>query len=67
MTADEEDEHVIAQANEPLDENGNFVGDRPPVARRTPTFGVPASSVDYMDVSRVRWSPWHLPDPVPGA
>ena len=25
MTADEEDEYVVAQANEPLDENGRFV------------------------------------------
>ena len=28
LTADEEDEYVVAQANEELDENGNFVNDR---------------------------------------
>ncbi|MCB0989483.1 MAG: DNA-directed RNA polymerase subunit beta, partial [Acidimicrobiales bacterium] len=28
LTADEEEEYVVAQANAPLDENGNFVNDR---------------------------------------
>ncbi|MGG6550507.1 UNVERIFIED_CONTAM: hypothetical protein NY100_34440, partial [Prevotella sp. 15_C9] len=32
MTADEEDEYIVAQANEPLDENNHFV--RPRVSGR---------------------------------
>ena len=34
MTADVEDEYIVAQANEPLDENGHFV--RPPRFRPSP-------------------------------
>ena len=28
LTADEEDNYVVAQANEPLDENGKFINKR---------------------------------------
>jgi DNA-directed RNA polymerase subunit beta len=52
LTADEEDLLIIAQANEPLDEEGRFINKR--VTCRT-YFGsidvVPAGEVDYMDVS----------------
>ncbi len=51
MTADMEDGLVIAQANEPLDENGKFV-DKKITARYLHDFvEVSASEIDYMDVS----------------
>ena len=52
LTADEEDLFIIAQANEPLDEEGRFVNKR--VTSRTRFGGidvVPYEEVDYMDVS----------------
>ena len=51
MTADEEDDYVIAQANEPLDEDGRFVNERVTVRRRDEIIEVDAGKVDYMDVS----------------
>ncbi|MBQ8087891.1 MAG: DNA-directed RNA polymerase subunit beta [Clostridia bacterium] len=51
MTADEEDKYVIAQANEPLDENRHFVKDRVTVRRREEIIEVEAARVDYVDVS----------------
>ena len=51
LTADEEDELVIAQANEPLDENEWFVNPRV-TARYNEETGLHArETVDYMDVS----------------
>ena len=52
MTADREADHVIAQANQELDENGNFVGTQA-LARvdEEEAVDVPVSTVDYMDVS----------------
>ncbi len=51
LTADEEDELVIAQANEPLDENEWFVNPRV-TARYNEETGLHArENVDYMDVS----------------
>ncbi|WP_280265638.1 DNA-directed RNA polymerase subunit beta, partial [Nocardia wallacei] len=52
LTADEEDRHVRAQANSPIDDNGNFIDDRV-LARRgneEMEFVFP-NEVDYMDVS----------------
>jgi len=51
LTADEEDENVVAQANEPLDENGWFVNPTVPVRYKHDTIRVPAEQVDFMDVS----------------
>ena len=51
MTADEEDEYVVAQANEPLDENGYFVKKKVNARHRDGFHEVEASSADYMDVS----------------
>ncbi|MBR5380723.1 MAG: DNA-directed RNA polymerase subunit beta [Clostridia bacterium] len=51
MTADEEDRYVIAQANEPIDENGRFVNDRIIVRRREEIIEVERDRVDYIDVS----------------
>lgn len=52
LTADEEDRYIIAQANEPIDDNGKFVNER--VSGR----GIngendiyPREVIDYMDVS----------------
>ena len=52
LTADEEDMLTIAQANEPLDEEGHFINKR--VASRTIEGAidmVPREEADYMDVS----------------
>jgi len=51
LTADEEDECTIAQANAPIDEDGRFLAQRLTVRRRHDNAVVPANQVDYMDVS----------------
>src|SRR5271156_2707851 len=52
LTADEEDRHVVAQANSPIDENGRFIETRVLVRRKAGEVEyVPSSEVDYMDVS----------------
>ena len=51
MTADVEDNYIIAQANEPLDEDGRFLDKNVSARRRDEILEVPASEVDYMDVS----------------
>ena len=51
MTADEEDEYTVAQANEPLDENGYFLKKKVNARHRDGFHEVEASSADYMDVS----------------
>ena len=51
MTADVEDEYVVAQANEPLDEGMHFVRERVSARRRDEILEVNRESVDYMDVS----------------
>ncbi len=52
LTADEEDEHVIAQANAPLTEDNSFAEPRVLVRRKGGEVEfIPAAEVDYMDVS----------------
>jgi DNA-directed RNA polymerase subunit beta len=52
LTADEEDRHVIAQANTPVDPRGRFTEDRVLVRRKGGEVDyVPPTEVDYMDVS----------------
>ena len=51
MTADVEDRFIIAQANEPLDENGYFLGDRVTARAKDDVLSLAPSQVDYMDVS----------------
>ena len=52
LTADEEDEHVIAQANAPLTEDNHFAEARVLVRRRGGEVEyIMAEEVDYMDVS----------------
>jgi DNA-directed RNA polymerase subunit beta len=52
LTADEEDEHIIAQANAPLTEDNHFAESRVLVRRRGGEVeNIQATEVDYMDVS----------------
>lgn len=51
MTADEEDEYVIAQANEPLTEDGRFVNSKVTVRFGDRIVEVANEQVDFMDVS----------------
>ena len=51
MTADEEDEYVVAQANEPLNEDGTFKNNRVTVRIKEEITEVEKEHVDYMDVS----------------
>jgi len=52
LTADEEDRHVVAQANSPIDDNGRFLEERVLVRRKAGEVEyVSSSEVDYMDVS----------------
>jgi DNA-directed RNA polymerase subunit beta len=52
LTADEEDRHVIAQANEPIEPDGSFSGDRVLVRRKGGEVDlIHPDEVDYMDVS----------------
>ncbi|MDR0930162.1 MAG: DNA-directed RNA polymerase subunit beta [Clostridiales bacterium] len=51
MTADVEDNYIVAQANEPLDENNKFVNKHVTSRYRDKVLEVDAEKVDYMDVS----------------
>jgi DNA-directed RNA polymerase subunit beta len=52
LTADEEDRHVVAQANSPIDDDGRFTEARVLVRRKGGEVEyVSSSEVDYMDVS----------------
>ncbi|MGB4464583.1 MAG: DNA-directed RNA polymerase subunit beta [Eubacteriales bacterium] len=51
MSADVEDNYIIAQANEPLDENNRFVNRRVATRDRAEIIEVPREKVDFMDVS----------------
>ncbi|MFQ5676302.1 MAG: DNA-directed RNA polymerase subunit beta, partial [bacterium] len=51
LSADDEDQYVIAQANAPLDDKGNFVRDRVKSRFRGDFPVVAPSEVHYMDVS----------------
>ncbi|EIU63599.1 DNA-directed RNA polymerase, beta subunit [Mycobacteroides abscessus subsp. bolletii 2B-1231] len=52
LTADEEDRHVVAQANSPVDANGRFTEEKILVRRKGGEVEfVSATEVDYMDVS----------------
>jgi DNA-directed RNA polymerase subunit beta len=52
LTADEEDRHVIAQANAPINADGGFVENRVLVRRKGGEVDyIPPDDVDYIDVS----------------
>ena len=51
MTADQEDEFVVAQANEPLDEDGRFMRRKVMARYRDEFHEIDNSKVSFMDVS----------------
>ena len=51
MTADEEDKYIVAQANEPLDDNGYFLGERVTARAKDDVLSITPDKVDLMDVS----------------
>ena len=51
MTADVEDKYIVAQGNEPLDEDGHFVNKKITARDKTEIMEVDAAKVDFMDVS----------------
>nr|WP_317411927.1 DNA-directed RNA polymerase subunit beta [uncultured Solibaculum sp.] len=51
MTADVEDEYIVAQANEPLDEDGRFVRPKVNARHRDEFLEIEPTRVDFMDVS----------------
>jgi DNA-directed RNA polymerase subunit beta len=51
LTADEEDNYIVAQANEPLDEEGHFINNNISGRYREETSEFQKKSVDLMDVS----------------
>jgi DNA-directed RNA polymerase subunit beta len=51
LPADEEEEHVVAQANAPLDEEGHFTAERIPSRYRDTFPEARANQIEYMDVS----------------
>ena len=51
LTADEEDNYTVAQANEPLDEEGHFIHTNVSGRYREETSEFPKSRIDLMDVS----------------
>src|SRR5277367_3238786 len=50
-TADREETYIVAQANAPIDEKGNFLGERVTCRCKGDFIDVEPSRVDYMDVS----------------
>ena len=51
MTADEEDNYIVAQANEPLNDDGSFVNSHVTCRERNDVLSIPPTRVDFMDVS----------------
>ena len=51
LSADEEEDFYVAQANSPLDKKGRFIGERVEARYGEEILEVPIERVDYMDVS----------------
>ncbi|HBP63705.1 MAG TPA: hypothetical protein DD730_05430, partial [Desulfosporosinus sp.] len=51
LTADEEEQYVVAQANAPLDKEGKFLGEKIDGRHGADFVHVSPNHVDYMDVS----------------
>ena len=51
MTADVEDDYYVAQAKEPVDEDGHFVNQRVTCRHRDEIISVEREMIDYVDVS----------------
>ena len=51
LSADEEDKHIVAQANTPLDASGRIIPDKVVARRKSANIAIDKNSVDYFDVS----------------
>jgi len=51
LTADEEDEFIVAQANEPLNENGKFLAKKVAARHKEDILEYESNRIDFMDVS----------------
>ena len=51
MTADVEDQYIVAQAAEPTDAKGHFINDRITCRHRDEIIGVEKEKVDFVDIS----------------
>ena len=51
MTADVEDQYIVAQAAEPTDEEGRFINERITCRHRDEVIGVEKDRVDFVDIS----------------
>ncbi|MEN3115142.1 DNA-directed RNA polymerase subunit beta [Lacticaseibacillus paracasei] len=51
LTADEEDNYIVAQANSPLNDNGSFVDETVLARHKDNNIEISPDKVDYMDVS----------------
>ena len=51
MTADVEDNYIVAQANEALDAEGRFISEKVTARRREEIIEIEREQIDYMDVS----------------
>ncbi|AMQ03858.1 DNA-directed RNA polymerase subunit beta [Lacticaseibacillus rhamnosus] len=51
LTADEEDNYIVAQANSPLNDDGSFVDDTVLARHKDNNIEISPDKVDYMDVS----------------
>ncbi len=51
LTADVEDQFIVAQANEPLDKNGKFIDKKVASRYKDEILEVETNGIDYMDVS----------------
>ena len=51
LSADQEDKYIIAQASEPVDEEGRFINEKIKVRQVTEIKEVPKSMVDYVEIS----------------
>ncbi len=51
MTADVEDNYTVAQANEPLDEDGRFINSKVKARHRDQILEIENDKIDFMDVS----------------
>ena len=51
LSADQEDKYIIAQASEPVDEEGRFINEKIKVRQVTEIKEVPKNMVDYVEIS----------------
>jgi DNA-directed RNA polymerase subunit beta len=51
LTADDEDNYVVAQANALLDESGKFINERITCRYKNEVLAKPPKEIDFMDVS----------------